>query len=156
MEDHCPVGPSPIQAVKATPRQSGKGLPPWERSSFLLLKYLGVWACPKRPEVNLRHSPVFESCCWRWTLTIPVWESFFQMFDHSGFAGLLACILSMFLHLRDPCNPASFPRVPGLGNATNTISVMSFAAWMKERKSWLSKPPQRCGEGNVRRHMTDS
>lgn len=61
--------------------------------------------------------------------------------------------LSVYLTPRDPL---SLPGVPGLGNATNTISVMSFAAWMKERKSWLSKPPQRHSEENTTRHMTDS
>lgn len=33
---------------------------------------------------------------------------------------------------------------------------MSFAAWMKERKSWLSKAPRHSSEENTMRHMTDS
>lgn len=51
---------------------------------------------------------------------------------------------SLSLYLSDPCHPPSFPGAPGLGDATNTISVMLFAAWMKERRSWLSKSPQHC------------
>lgn len=80
----------------------------------------------------------------------------------------LLFILSLFLHLTlfyflslpwffclpDPCDPVSFPGVPGLGKATNTISVISFAACMKEKKSWLSKPPQCYSKENATRHMT--
>lgn len=61
-----------------------------------------------------------------------------------------------FFCLTDPCDPVSFPGVPGLGKATNTISVMSFAAWMKEKKSWLSKPPQCYSKENSTRHITES
>lgn len=170
------------------PWQSGRGLLPRESSSFLLLKYLGVWACLKKPEIKqiFRHSSAGNSHPCTYQLRCPnincilfqrmcvslnnftVTECRFYQKYCIAIATLLGllhfdhvcCLLrlgfSIWLLLPDPLDPLGFPGVPGPGNATNTISVMSFVAWMKEKKSWLSKPPWHSSEENMTRHMTDS
>lgn len=56
----------------------------------------------------------------------------------------------------DPRDPVSFPGVPGLGKATNTISVMPFTAWMKEKKSCLSPACQNHLNATAKKTLPDT